>query len=162
MSIRVFDTQLNDWHYGEFCISANEDLVEIKKRPFGLEKIELLSDERYIWHKDIGLYDLNGNLIFEGDICEMNLPMEFDNPDNDSYETSYHLVAYSYDNAAYYLVDMENGSCCRFNKEVIQYLTVIGNVFNVDDIEELEEINMLKFNANNDEDKPIDEVNEVV
>lgn len=135
--LRVFDTVNNIWCDGEFCISSMGDLMEIKKRPFGLEKINLLSDNRYVWHKDIGLYDSKDNLIFEGDICEMNLPMEPDNPDNNTYESSYHAVVYSYENAAYYLVDMENSACCRFNEEVLQYITVIANVFDIDSMEEI-------------------------
>ncbi len=74
--LRVFNIKDNCWHHGEFCVYENGDLMEIKKRPFGLEKIELLSDEKYVWHKDIELHDSKGNLIFEGDICEMNLPVD--------------------------------------------------------------------------------------
>lgn len=145
--LRVFDTSNNTWCDGEFCISAMGDLMKIKKRPFGFEKIELLSDSRYVWHEDIGLCDSNGNLIFEGDICEMNLPMEPDNPDNHTYESSYYVVVYSYENAAYYLMDMENGACCRFNEEVLQYITVVANVFDVDSVEEIR----AEFSIANDE-----------
>ena len=129
MSLRVFDVKDNIWCHGEFCIYANEDLMEIKKRPFGFEKLELLSNERYIWQKDIGLCDSKDNLVFEGDICEMNLPVNPDDPENSEYECSYHIVAYSYENAAYYLVNIDDNSCCRFNKEVIQYITVVNNIF---------------------------------
>lgn len=153
--LRVFDTKNNCWHHGEFCISANEDLMEIKKRPFGLEKIVLLSDERYAWHKDIGLYDSMGNLIFEGDVCEMNLPVNPDDPENNEYECSYYVVGYNYDNAAYYLVNVDDNSCCRFNKEVLQYLSVISNVFNINDINELKDI---RDEDSSDESEELDSV----
>lgn len=142
MAIRVYDVKNNCWHHGEFCLYANGDLMEIKKRPFGFEKLELLSDERYMYHKDIGLCDSKGNLIFDGDICEMNLPANPDDPDSTWYERYYFVVGYNYENAAYYLVNIEDSSCCRFNKEVIQYITVISNVFDIEDINELRNINM--------------------
>lgn len=122
--LRVYDKQKELWLKGDFCIMSNGDLAELKKMPFGLEKINLLSDDRYFWHEDIGAYDINGNLIFEGDICELNL----------GEESIYCIVAYIEQRAAYLLFDEKNLSYYQFNEHIFNALSVISNVFDGQDI----------------------------
>lgn len=117
--IRVYDNKERCWLHGDFCISNNRDLMQIKNRPFGMDKIELLSDTRYAWHEDIGAYDSIGNLIFEGDICKI----DFDE------DTVYCVVAYVEQRAAYLLFDEKNLSYYSFNNYTNERLSVVSNVF---------------------------------
>ena len=121
--IRVYDTKNKSWLQDDFCLMSNGDLAEIKRKPFGLEKINLLSDTRYIYHNDIGAYDSNGNLIFEGDICELNLDKE----------TIYCVVAYIGERAAYLLFDEKNFAYYSFNNYSIERMSVVGNVLDNQD-----------------------------
>lgn len=123
--IRVYDKKEERWMHGDFCILSNGDLAELKKRPFGTEKIELLSNERYIWHEDIKLYDSIGNLIFEGDICRLDVP------DN---ESLYCFVAYIPERAAYLLFDEKNLNYYNIDENIRNIMSVVGNVIDNQDI----------------------------
>lgn len=122
--LRVYDKNEQKWLHGDFCLTSNGDLAELKKRPFGLEKVNLLSDTRYVWHEDIGTYDVKGNLIFEGDICELNLNTEI----------IYCVVAYIEQRAAYLLFDEKNLAYYSFNNYTNEKLSVISNVFDGQDL----------------------------
>ena len=122
--LRVYDKDKQRWLHGDFCITSNGDLAELKKRPFGLEKVNLLSNVRYVWHEDIGTYDVSGNLIFEGDICELNFEEE----------VVYCVVAYIEQRAAYLLFDEKNLAYYHFNDYTNEKLSVVGNVIDRQDI----------------------------
>ena len=122
--LRVYDRNEQRWMHGDFCITSNGDLAELKKRPFGLERVNLLSDARYVWHEDIGTHDVKGNLIFEGDICKIDFEEE----------TVYCVVAYIGERAAYLLFDEKNLAYYTFNDYTNEKLSVVGNVFNSKDI----------------------------
>lgn len=114
---RVFDKVKNCWVRDGVYLSPNNDLFISKKTLFGTEKLSLVSDYRYTYHKDIGLYDKNDKLVFEGDICKCK----------DGAFTG--VVAYVREHAAYYLLDDEHMTYYPLDVEHMDMVEVIGNVF---------------------------------
>lgn len=53
---RVYDNYQKRWMLGDIYASTNGDLYILKKG-FFKKRMQLVSDERYIIHKHIGLYD---------------------------------------------------------------------------------------------------------
>lgn len=65
---RVFDTETNEWVNDNVYLNPNGELFLIKQSVFGWVKVPLeLSQDRYVYHVDIGLYDKNDSLVYEGD-----------------------------------------------------------------------------------------------
>lgn len=135
---RVYDSVNKTWvPKDKILISTfNNDIYMRKRGLFGTEKLELVSNEKFIVHESIGVLDKNNVLIYEGDICELEL--------NDG--TAKCVVSYVPERAAYILFDNDNMLYYEFVKEISDNLTVIGNVFdNADEInvenekEEMEE-----------------------
>ena len=74
--MRVYDKQEKKWMpRDEFFMSCFDgDLYHVTKTMFGNYKMELVSSERYITHQCLGFSDMDGNLVYEGDICDAILP----------------------------------------------------------------------------------------
>jgi hypothetical protein len=68
---RIYDKLMKKWSDENFYLSENEDLYIAKKSWFGKEKLNLVPNIQYVWQRDIGLYDKNNTLIYEGDICKI-------------------------------------------------------------------------------------------
>ena len=93
-----------------------DELFVLKRASLGREKLSLASSKRYVLHRDIGLPDANGNLIFEGDICRI--------PDKEVVG----FVAYIPDHAAYCLLDDKNAQYYPLGDAYCARLEVVGNV----------------------------------
>lgn len=119
---RVYDNQTKKWVREGIYLSPNNDLSTSKKALFGTEKLSLASDNRYTWHRDIGLTDKNNKLIFEGDICKCK----------DGAFTG--VVAYVRERAAYYLLDDEHMTYYPLGIEHMDMVEVVGNVFENQDL----------------------------
>lgn len=127
---RVYDTKKKRWVKESIYLSPNNDLSTSTKALFGAEKLSLVSNQRYILHKDIGLQDINGKFIFEGDIAKVEI-----NDESDQTTTLVTgLVAYHIDHASYYLFDYLNSKYYPLNSDICKYLEVIGNIFDNDDL----------------------------
>ena len=113
---RVYDNKEKHWVREGVYLSPNNDLSTSKRALFGTEKLSLASDHRYIWHRDIGLYDKNNKLVFEGDICKCK----------DGAFTG--VVAYVHEHASYYLLDDEHLTFYPLGVEYMDQVEVIGNV----------------------------------
>ena len=118
MQFRVYDTQLDAWCDEEFCLSSCGDIFMINHTMFGKDKIELVSDERYIVHNYINAHDTYGNPIFEGDICMHTEDDEICG-----------VVAYSDEHASYYVFDEKHEAYYRLISENREEMKVVGNVF---------------------------------
>ena len=80
-------------------------------------------DDRYIAHRDIGLSDKNDKLIFEGDICKIELK------DNEKQTTEViGLICYEPTHAAFYLFDFKNSQYYTLGVDKCKQMIVIGNV----------------------------------
>lgn len=124
---RVYDSVNKTWMpKDKILISTfNNDIYMRKRGLFGTEKLELVSNEKFIVHESIGILDKYNVLIYEGDICGLEL--------KDGAAKC--VVSYVPERAAYILFDNENMLYYEFVKGMSDNLTVIGNVFdNADEI----------------------------
>ncbi len=130
---RVRNIKDNKWEVGEFHISNNGDLmkVNVEKTAFGKEKIsmKLLSDSKYVWQQDIGYDDKHGNHIYEGDICRIETSNGF----------IVCVVAYIPSRASYMMLDNENSKYYEFFVEARDYIEIVGNVFDNENLAKFEE-----------------------
>ena len=129
---RVYDNVNKKWIRREIFLSMDEELMRCDDALFGTSKIRPLSDEKYTWHQSIGVLDRCGNLIYEGDICEVNLEEE----------KIYCLVAYIHDRAAYMLLDNKYNAAYSFYKEVNDRIKIVGNIFDNEDLISYDNNNM--------------------
>lgn len=116
---RVFDKVEHAWVQDCIYLSPNDDLSieKTRKSLFGKTKLTLVSEQRYIYQRDIGLLDKNGNLIFEGDICSTKS------------EDVMGVIAYVPQHASYYLLDDRDMKYYPLGEERCKQLEVIGNIF---------------------------------
>lgn len=123
---RVYDKKKNHWVKEGIYLSPNEDLSTSTKALFGTEKLSLVSSQRYILQKDIGLKDMRKISIFEGDIASVTIYNE------NKEMTVVGIIAYYPDHASYYLFDYQNAKYYPINSEVCKHLEIIGNVIDND------------------------------
>ena len=119
---RIYDNKEKCWVRDGFYLSPNGDLSTSKKALFGAEKLSLVSEQRYTFHRDIGLCDKNNTLIFEGDICKIELLNIIG------------VVAYVYDRASYYLLDYKNSKYYTLGASNCKEIEIIGNIFDNSDL----------------------------
>lgn len=118
---RVYDKEQDKWVKNNIYMNSNDDLYLIKQSLFGMIKIPLALDiERYICHRDIGLYDKYDVLIFEGDFVKAQV---------DEDKEVIGLVAYAYELSAYVILCVDSEEFYALGSQVCQYIEVIGNVF---------------------------------
>ena len=119
---RVYDNKEKCWVKKGVYISPNNDLSISKKAMFGTEKLSLVSNQRYVFHRDIGLRDMNNTLIFEGDVCRI------------ARLDTVGVIAYYPEHAAYYLFDYTNSKYYTLGIDKCKEIEIIGNVFDNDDL----------------------------
>lgn len=119
---RIFDNKEKVWVREGIYLSPNNDLSTSKRALFGTEKLSLVSEQRYILHRDIGLRDKNNIAIFEGDICKV-----------ESINVT-GVVVYAYDHASYYLLDYANSKYYTLGIEQCKMVEVIGNIIENKDL----------------------------
>lgn len=121
MSFRVYDNDKQQWLKDNIYLSSNDDLFLIKQSLFGMIKVPLALDvERYICHRDIGLYDKHNVLVYEGDYIKAQV-------DEDKEVVG--LVAYAYDLSAYVILCVDSDEFYTLGSQVCEYIEVVGNVF---------------------------------
>ena len=128
---RVYDTQKKRWLKYDIYLMPNGDLYKLEKPIFRKRNtLKQLSNERYIVHRDIGLTDKNGILMYEGDICEAMI-----NED----ETINAEIAYVDHIASYVLLDYKTGRYYSLGTEQANLIEVVGNVLDTPELLEFEE-----------------------
>lgn len=131
---RVWDIKENKWITSSTIRFCNDDVAQIKKCRIGNKyKINLMSDERYIYNESINCCDCNGVMIYEGDILKAI-------SDNIS-----GVVVYSEEFASYILLDYSDSKYYPLGSEICKYIEVVGNVF--------EDIDLLGVEVNMNEGK---------
>lgn len=126
MLYRLYDHKNKCW-VDDFYISPTGDVVIPKKFLFGI-KLNIESDLRYTYHIKTGLWDKNGDNIYEGDICKLNIE------DNNIFG----VVAYAERDASFYVFDDVGTTYYPLNQAVCdEHVEVVGNV--IDGIKENKE-----------------------
>lgn len=115
---RVYDIEKKCWLKNNIYLSLEGDLFLLKKSFFGKKLIELSNDE-YVYHKDIGLYDKDNDLIFEGDYLKAKVSDD---------RTVIGLVAFAQELSAYIILCYDTNEFFTLGTEVCEYVEIIGNV----------------------------------
>ena len=118
---RVYDNEKKCWVKDNIYLTPDGELFKIKQSLFGIIKMPLaLSQERYIYHRDIELYDKNNELIFVGDYLKAKV-------DEDKEVVG--LVTYAHEISAYVILCVDSDEFFTLGSEVTEFIQVIGNVF---------------------------------
>ena len=133
---RLYDHKEKQWVKDDFYVSFFGDVYISKKTLFGNDKMSMASETRYTLHQDIGAYDVNGHLIFEGDICR-----------NCNNHDIVGVISYYPEQAAYLFFETKydakySMSAFMIDESSRPEMEIIGNVFdNADLMKELLEKN---------------------
>lgn len=118
---RCYNIKEGKWA-NNILLSTNNDLTEVKEKKFGYSKLNLVPDSEYVFHRDIGLYDRDGWLIFEGDMLQTPNGLVG-------------IVAYSEENASFVFLEYENKMYYPLFKKVCNdSLRIVGNVFDTPEL----------------------------
>lgn len=121
MVFRVRDTLKGCWVTDNIYLSPKDELFKIKQSLFGMVKVPLALDaDRYIYHKDINLYDKDGKLVYEGDYIKAHVDEDRD---------VVGIVAYAHELSAYVILCVDSDEFYTLGSNVSAEISVIGNVF---------------------------------
>ena len=121
MGFRVYDNEQKKWIKDNIYLSPDDGLFLIKQSLFGMVKVPLaLDSDRYIYHRDIGLYDKDGITVYEGDYIYARVA-------EDKEEIG--LVAYAAELSAYIILCVDSDTFYTLGSNVSEEISVIGNVF---------------------------------
>ena len=128
MSFRLYDHRRKQWVKDGFYVNSFGDVCFPKKMVFGNGKMSLASETRYTLHQSVGAYDVNGIMIFEGDICR-----------NCKDHDIVGVVSYYPEQAAYLLFEAKYDAKYKMNAFMIDNnsrseMEVIGNVIDNQDL----------------------------
>lgn len=121
MAYRVFDNERKEWVKKSIYLTPNGELFLIKRSLFGMVKTPLALDaNRYVYHRDINLYDKDGVLVYEGDYIRARVA-------EDKEEIG--LVSYAHELSAYVILCVDSDTFYTLGSNVSEEISVIGNVF---------------------------------
>lgn len=120
MTYRVYDKKERKWVEDNIFLSPNGGLFLIKKFLFGWFKtIHALSQERYVYYKDIALYDKDNKPIFEGDYLKAQVDVD---------KEVVGMVAYVDQLSAYVILCEDTNEFYTLGSDTSEFIVVIGNV----------------------------------
>ena len=118
---RVYNTEKKQWVKDNIYLSSDGELFLIKKSVFGMVKVPLaLSQDKYIYHKAIDLWDKENVQVFEGDYIRARVA-------EDREEIG--LVSYAHELSAYIILCVDSDTFYTLGSNVSSEIKVIGNVF---------------------------------
>lgn len=121
MAYRIYDSEQKKWVKDNIYLNPDGELFLIKQALFGMVKVPLvLSQDRYIYHQDINLYDKNNVLVYEGDYIEAHV---------DENKDVVGIVAYAHELSAYVILCVDSDEFYTLGSSVSEEIFVIGNVF---------------------------------
>ena len=117
---RVYNAEKKQWVKDDIYLNPNGELFLIKQSLFGWIKVPMVLDDKYVYHRDIDLYDKNQNLVFEGDYIRARIA-------EDKEEIG--LVSYAHELSAYVILCVDSDTFYTLGSETTEFIEVIGNVF---------------------------------
>ena len=121
MSYRVYDLEQKCWVSDNIYLNQNDELFLIKQSLFGMIKIPLkLSEDRYVYHKDINLYDKESHLIHEGDYIRAEVSDD---------KVVIGVVVYAPELSSYIILCENDNEYFLLGNQVCDYIRIVGNVF---------------------------------
>lgn len=125
---RVYNNEEKKWVKDDVYLTPYDELVKIKQSVFGLVKVQLsLSPDKYTFHRDIGLYDKDGDSVYEGDYLRATISED---------KTVVGLVCYAHELSSYIILVDSTNEFFTLGSEVSSEIQIIGNVFDGYDGEE--------------------------
>ena len=121
MSYRVYDLEQKCWASDNIYLNQNDELFLIKQSLFGMIKVPLeLSHDKYVYHKDINLYDKNNRLVYEGDYIRAEVSDD---------KVVIGVVVYAPELSSYIILCENDNEYFLLGNQVCDYIQVVGNVF---------------------------------
>ena len=121
MGFRVYDSKERKWVRDKIYMTPDGNLFKIKKSLFGLTSMPVpLDSKRYIYHKDIDLYDKYGFPVSEGDYIKAQI-----NEDT----TEIGLVTYATELSSYVILCVDSDNFYTLGSNISKKISIIGNVF---------------------------------
>lgn len=118
---RVYDNERKEWLKKNVYLNPDGELFLIKQSLFGMVKVPLaLSPDRYIYHRDINLFDKDGVSVHEGDYIRARVAED---------RKVIGLVAYAHELSAYVILCVDSDEFYTLGSSVSDEIKVIGNVF---------------------------------
>lgn len=121
MEYRVYDNETKCWVKDNIYLNPDGELFLIKRSTFGWTKLPLtLSQERYIYHKAIDLWDKDNVQVFEGDYIQAQVEED---------KSVVGIVTFAQELSAYIILCVDSDTFYTLGSEVTEHIQVIGNVF---------------------------------
>lgn len=121
MEYRVYDTERKEWIRENVFLNPNGELFLIKRSAFGWTKLPLaLSQDRYVYHKAIDLWDKENVQVYEGDYVQARVGED---------KSVVGIVAFAKELSSYVILCVNSDEFYTLGSEVTEFIQVIGNVF---------------------------------
>ena len=121
MGYRVYDNEQKTWVKDNIYLSPDDELFLIKRSVFGWTKLPLaLSQDRYVYHKAIDLWDKNEKQVYEGDYIQAKVGED---------KSVVGLVVFAQELSSYVILCVDSNEFFTLGSEVTDLIQVIGNVF---------------------------------
>lgn len=118
---RVYNTEEKKWVKNNIYLSPDGELFLIKKSVFGTVKVPLaLSADKYVYHRDINLYDKDGELVYEGDYIRASVAED---------KEVIGVVAFAIELSAYVILCVDSDEFYTLGSETTEFIKIVGNVF---------------------------------
>lgn len=120
MNYRVYDTVEKKWVDNKTYLTPDGELYVMNQSVLGWTKLSELSQERYVYHRAIDLWDKNEKQIHEGDYIQAQV---------DKDRSVVGLVAFAVELSAYVILCVDSDEFFTLGSEVTEFIQVVGNVF---------------------------------
>lgn len=120
MEYRVYDNERKEWIEDDIYLNPSGELFLIKRSALGRTRMSKLSQERYIYHKAIDLWDNANVQVHEGDYIQAQV---------DEDKTVVGLVAFAHELSSYVILCVDSDEFYTLGSKVSEHINVCGNVF---------------------------------
>lgn len=120
MEYRVYDIEGKRWVGNKVYLTPDGELYTMNQSIFGRTKLSELSQERYVYHKAIDLWDKNQKQVFEGDYIQAQV---------EENRSVIGMVAFASELSSYVILCVDSEEFYTLGSEVTEFIQIVGNVF---------------------------------